>query len=42
MAGFNFPVNQKFMNVKPKSEAPRIFTGTGFFEYGNFAGTPIK
>lgn len=28
--------------MKPKAGASIIFTGTGFSEYGNFAGTPIK
>jgi len=87
MAGFYFPVNQKFVNMRPKpgdlvSFKPRsswdgwfaiaifpygqellwlkahmfmrsygkkmhpiasfIFIGTGFFEYGNFAGNFIE
>lgn len=28
--------------LKTKTGVPGIFTGTGFSEYGNFAGTPIK
>ncbi len=28
--------------LKPKTGPSRIFAGTGFSEYGNFAGTPIK